>query len=468
MIGKHRLRRIAPYLLLAALAMVMVGCVATGKYPNTTFEPKSDLGRAIDFLWDRMLLLGTIVFVLTEAALLFVVWRYRHRAEQGEPRQIHGNTQLEILWTLIPAVVLVFIAIPTVRTIFETQAPAPRDAIQIEVIGHQWWWEFRYPEYNIVTANELYLPTGRTVNFELKTRDVLHSFWIPQLGAKRDLISNRTNYVWFTTDSTAGGVWNGFCTEYCGASHANMHFRVFTVTPDQFEAWAAWQASPAAFSATAPAPQPAAAQPFDTAAAAQPPIPGSVAEGAVRGVDEPTAPGQMQAGPQQRIMGLDTGPVPPAGQPGPAPGAPAPGAVAPMTAGYIWPLDQVPAHAIPTSRLPNIAFNDNLVGDPARGQQAFLPCIGCHAIRGNPMAVGTIGPDLTHVGSRLTLAAGMFPNDTRHLVRWIKNAPRLKPGSLMPALGSGEYDARTGMTVTAGGLDDQQIADIAAYLQALK
>ncbi|HEX6252229.1 MAG TPA: cytochrome c oxidase subunit II [Gemmatimonadaceae bacterium] len=430
MIGKHRLRRLAPHLLTAALALVMVGCVAAGEYPNTTFEPKSELGRAIDFLWDRMLLLGTIVFVLTELALLIVVWRYRHRGEQAEPRQIHGNTKLEILWTLIPAVILVFIAIPTVRTIFETQAPAPRDAIKIEVIGHQWWWEFRYPDYNIVTANELYLPTGRTVNFELKTKDVLHSFWIPQLGAKRDLISNRTNYVWFTTDSTAGGVWNGFCTEYCGASHANMHFRVFTVTPEQFESWAAWQAGPAAFSAATPAATPPAAPeapPIDTAAAEPQPAVGVITGRTVRdSIDD------------SRV------------------------------AGYFWPAARVPVYAIPTSPLPDLAFNDNLVGNPARGQQAFLACIGCHTIRGNPMAVGTIGPDLTHVGSRLTIAAGMFPNDTRHLVRWIKNAPRLKPGSLMPALGRGEYDARTGMTVTAGGLDDQQVADIAAYLQALK
>ena len=468
MIGKHRLRRLAPYLLTAALAMVMAGCVAAGEYPNTTFEPKSDLGRAIDFLWDRMLLLGTIVFVLTELALLLVVWRYRHRGEQAEPRQIHGNTKLEILWTLIPAVVLVFLAIPTVRTIFETQAPAPRDALKVEVIGHQWWWEFRYPEYNIVTANELYLPTGRTVNFELKTKDVLHSFWIPQLGAKRDLISNRTNYVWFTTDSSAGGVWNGFCTEYCGASHANMHFRVFTVTPEQFESWAAWQAGPAAFgaapAAAAGASPTASAPAADTAA---PPV-APTAEGAVRAGDEPQAPGQMQAGPQQRIMGLDTGPVPPGGQPGQVARAPVAGGAAVVPAGYIWPVDQVPQYAVPTSPLPNLAFQDNLVGDPARGQQAFLPCIGCHTIRGNPMAVGTIGPDLTHVGSRFTIAGGMFPNNTRHLVRWIKNAPRMKPGSMMPALGRGEYDARTGMTVTAGGLDDQQIADIAAYLQALK
>ena len=421
MIVKHRLRRLLPFLTVAALAMLMVACTAAGKYPNTTFEPKTDLGRAIDFLWNRLLLLGTIVFILTEAALLYVVWRYRYRGQQEAPPQIHGSTKLEILWTLIPAVVLVFIAVPTVRTIFETQAPAPRNALHVEVIGHQWWWEFRIPEYEVVTANELYLPTGRTVNFELKTKDVLHSFWIPQLGAKRDLISNRTNYVWFTTDSTAGGVWNGFCTEYCGASHANMHFRVVTVSPQQFESWAAWQRGPGVLHAATAAPAEA-VMPPQVALAAQ------NAEGTVQDVQEP--------------------PI--------------------LAAGFVWPRDQVPHYAVPNRPLPNIQFDDNLVGDATRGQAAFLPCIGCHTIRGNPIAVGTIGPDLTHFGSRFTIGGAMYPNDAQHLARWIKNAPRSKPGSLMPALGQGEYDARTGMTVTVGGLDDQQIADIVAYLRALQ
>jgi cytochrome c oxidase subunit II len=423
MIVKHRLRRLLPFLTVAALAMLMVACTAAGKYPNTTFEPKTDLGRAIDFLWNRLLFLGTVVFILTEAALLYVVWRYRYRGQQEAPPQIHGSTRLEILWTLIPAVVLVFIAVPTVRTIFETQAPAPRNALHVEVIGHQWWWEFRIPEYEVVTANELYLPTNRTISFELKTKDVLHSFWIPQLGAKRDLISNKVNYIWFTTDSTPGGVWNGFCTEYCGASHANMHFRVVTVSPQQFESWASWQRGPGMLHASSA--MPAAAPPADTTATG--PVPGTppVAE------------------------------VVPASQPALAPG-------------FVWPRDEVPHYAVPNRPPPNVQFDDNLVGDPMRGQQAFLPCIGCHTIRGNPIAVGTIGPDLTHFGSRFTIGGAMYPNDARHLARWIKNAPRMKPGSLMPALGQGEYDARTGMTVTVGGLDDQQIADIVAYLRALQ
>ena len=110
------------------------------------------------------------------------------------------------------------------------------------MIGHQWWWEFRYPQYGVVTANELYLPAGRTVNFQLNSRDVIHSFWAPQLGGKRDVIANRTNYLWYTPDSSlAGSVFNGFCAEYCGSSHANMRFHVYTVAPADFESWAAHQ-----------------------------------------------------------------------------------------------------------------------------------------------------------------------------------------------------------------------------------
>ena len=137
------------------------------------------------------------------------------------------------------------IAVPTVRTIFKTEAPAASDALQVTVTGHQWWWEFDYPQYGITTANELYLPIGRTVNFTLKTADVIHSFWIPELGGKRDLISNHTNYLWFTPDSVGDDVFNGFCAEFCGTSHANMRFKVFTVKPDEFAAWAKHEAEPA-------------------------------------------------------------------------------------------------------------------------------------------------------------------------------------------------------------------------------
>src|SRR6478672_3949165 len=206
--GTNRLRRLSPYILTAALAIIVGAC--SGAHPNTTFDPHSDLGRD----------------------------------SADKPPQTHGSTKLEILWTLIPAVILVFIAIPTVRTIFKTQAKAPAGSLEVEVIGHQWWWEFKYPEYGITTANEVYVPVGRTVNFTLHSADVIHSFWAPQLGGKRDVVTNHTNFLWYTPDSSLEtSVWNGFCAEYCGTSHANMRFRVFTVKPDEFAKWVAWQKS---------------------------------------------------------------------------------------------------------------------------------------------------------------------------------------------------------------------------------
>src|SRR4029079_5198938 len=237
-------------------------------YPNSIFHSHTEFNREVDGLWKILIILGIIVFVFVETILLYVMFRYRRRSDDDRPEHVHGNTTLEILWTAIPALILVFIAVPTVRTIFRTQAEAQADAPQVEVVGHQWWWESRYPQYKITTANELYLPLGRTVNFTLRTQDVLHSFWIPQMGGKRDLIANHPNYLWFTPDSVGELAWNGFCVEYCGASHANMRFRSFTVTPEEFAAWAAHQASPAAFGAVAPPVAPGAAAPAGVAAPA--------------------------------------------------------------------------------------------------------------------------------------------------------------------------------------------------------
>ena len=437
--GKVRLRQLAP--LGFAIALLALAACADS-YPNTTFDPHSELGREIDAIWDRLLLLGTIVFVLVEAALLFVVFRYRRRGnETGSPPQTHGNAFLEIVWTIIPAVILLFIAVPTVRTIFKTQAKAVAGALEIQVIGHQWWWEFRYPEYKIVTANEIYIPTGRTVNFKMTSQDVIHSFWIPQLAGKRDVIANRTNYIWFTPDSTLGAsVWNGFCTEYCGASHANMRFRVFTVKPDQFASWVAGQQHPAAVGAQPNAPPPM-----------LPPFPGARNDRAA-----PAPPMNPAAGAQ----GAATATLASAG---PA---------------YTFPRNQAEFdYAKPHTPVPaGLSFTAGLTGNAARGQQAYssAACIGCHTITGNPMSMGVTGPNLTHFGSRATIGAGLYPNTPAYLALWIKNARKMKPqfmgSATMPTLGLGQIDPITKAEVTAGlgGLTDQQIADIVAYLRSLK
>src|SRR5688572_11179504 len=267
---KTHLRQLASVALFTGLALALAaGCTSYGsEYPNSTFNHTTEFNTAIDSLWDKLLFWGTLVFVLVEGILLYTIIRFRRRSDADEPKHVHGNTTLEIAWTVAPAVILVFIAIPTVRTILRTQARAVPNALEVEVIGHQWWWEFRYPQYTqqtatgrvdtLVTANELYLPIGRTVNFALKTKDVLHSFWVPQLGGKRDLIANHTNYLWFTPDSSlTTNVYNGFCAEYCGASHANMRFRTFVVPPAEFDRWTAHQMTPAALAA-APAASPAA------------------------------------------------------------------------------------------------------------------------------------------------------------------------------------------------------------------
>jgi cytochrome c oxidase subunit 2 len=382
----------------AALSAALAAC--SSRVPNTTLSPQTEFGRDIDDLFDLLLIGGVTVLVLVMVALLFVVVRYRHREGAPEPKAIHGSAVLEIVWTLIPAVILAFIAVPTVRTIFRTQAEAGPNALVVEVVGHQWWWEFRYPQYGAVTANELYLPVGRTVNFALMTADVLHSFWIPQLGGKRDLVSNDTNHVWFTPESAFA--WNGFCAEYCGTSHANMRFRVFTVPTEQFERWIAHQKSPPASSAPTPP-----AQTMDTVA--------------------PAAPAAQQAS-------------------------------VPTLRG-----DSLPDHVRATTPIPAGLTMSNVPGDAARGAQLFMratpmPCAACHTIQG--VASGIVGPNLTHVGSRTSIGAGLFPNDARHLGLWIKNPPAMKPGSKMPAFGKSAQ--------VPIGLDDQQIADLAAYLLSLK
>lgn len=261
---KLRLRSAGPALLFLVVLLTLTACGDT-EYPNSTFTRYTDFNSAILSLWDRLLFWGTIVFVVVEAALIFTIIKYRKRPGGPAAKQIHGNALLEITWTAVPAIILVLIAVPTVKTIFETQAPAPAGALKIQVIGHQWWWEFRYPELGIVTANEIYVPVGRTVSFELTTKDVIHSFWFPPMGGKRDLITNKTNYMWFTPNADLGTqAWNGFCTEYCGSSHANMRIRMYTVQPDEFESWAKHQASPAVFN-------PLAAQATPVVAASNPP-----------------------------------------------------------------------------------------------------------------------------------------------------------------------------------------------------
>jgi cytochrome c oxidase subunit II len=320
--------------------LLLLGCA--GPFPQSTLQPHSDFARATDVLFTQIFWWAAGVFVIVEALLVVALIRFRHREGRPAPKPTHGHTLMEIAWTLAPAAILVFVAVPTVRTIFATAGEAPADAVKVDVIGHQWWWEFRYQELGLVTANELHVPLGRAVQLSITSADVIHSFWIPPLGGKRDAIPGHVTRIAFRPDQV--GEYVGQCAEFCGASHANMRLRVVVDTDTGFGRWATVQlAGPAA------------------------PAPGTLAE---------------------------------------------------------------------------------------RGKAVFArsACIGCHTIQG--VSPGVIGPNLTHVGGRATIASGLFPNDSAHLARWIADAPSLKPGSLM--------------TRMQPPLTDADIAALVAYLESLK
>jgi cytochrome c oxidase subunit 2 len=323
---------------------VLVSVVAAcgGPFPQSTLAPKSDFSAAVDHLFTGIFWWAVLVFTIVEGLLLFTIIRYRRREGAPQPKALHGHTALEIGWTLAPALILVFIAVPTMRTIFTTAGGAPAGALRVEVIGHQWWWEYRYPDLGIATANELHLPVAMPVQLEMTSADVIHSFWAPALGGKRDLMQGRTTRIAFKADSS--GEFLGQCAEFCGASHANMRLRVFVEPDSAFQAWVTRQ--------RAPAERPAARSPAE------------------------------------------------------------------------------------------------------RGAQVFArgACIACHTVDGVPQARGTIGPNLTHVGGRATIAGALFPNTADNLRRWVANAPSLKPGSLMPML----------------PLPDDDLAALVAYLQSLR
>lgn len=329
------------------MAPLLLGLAACdGPFPQSTLHPASDFSRAIDDLSRTIFWFAIGVFVVVEGLLLYVVVRYRARPG-GEARHIHGSTALEIAWTLAPAVVLVFIAVPTMQTIFQVDGRPTSDALEVEVIGHQWWWEFKYPQLGITTANELHVPAGRPVALVMTSADVIHSFWAPRLGGKRDVMPGRTTRLAFTADSAS--TFLGQCAEFCGESHANMRFRVMVDQSATFEEWVA----------------------------------------------------------QQRTS-------PP-------------------------PLDAM------TDLVRQGAEAYRAVRDPANHS-----CVACHAIEG--ISFGVLGPNLTHVGSRTTLAGGILSNTSEDLARWLRDPPGEKPGSLMPNI----------------GLTEAEITALVAFLQSLE
>ena len=277
-----------------------------------------------DLFW-TMTALGGVIFLIFCLALAYALLHRRGPVERPTPERDRKGTRA-ILWlgAFVPALILVPLFIWTVQTLAALDPRAQRPDLVVDLVGKQWWWEIRYrdsvPGNAFVTANELHIPVGQRVELRLTATDVIHSFWVPELHGKTDLIPGRENVTWIQADRP--GVYTGRCAEYCGMQHTNMGLLVIAQPPEEFQAWAAGQRR-------------SAAEPRDSVT--------------------------------------------------------------------------------------------------AMGREAFLrsACALCHQVRGTP-AGGYLGPDLTHVASRRTLASALLPNTAGHLGGWIGNPQALKPGSRMP------------------------------------
>jgi cytochrome c oxidase subunit 2 len=367
---------------LVALVGLVAGC--GGEYPGSTIEPKTDLGETVQSLYVSVFWWTMFIGVVVWAILGYTIFRFREKPGQDKPKQIHGHLGMEIAWTIGPAIIVVAIAIPTVQAVFATQTPAEGDALVIEVTGHRYWWEFQYPAQEISTANQLHLPVGRPVTLQLTSDDVIHSFWVPMLGGKRDVNVARsrpddlpTEYNTLNFTLNEAGEFMGQCAEFCGESHALMGIRVIAQSEEDFDAWVQDMNTPSS-TAVGP-PSDADAQGADAA-------------------DTPTEP---------LLVTL--------------------------------------------------------------GRETFMTstCVACHAIEGTA-AQGVMGPDLTRLGDRSHIGAGMLENTPENLVRWIRDPSTVKPGVRMPSTDQ-EAIMPTGQgTWPATGLTDDQVEAVAAYLSSLR
>ena len=217
----------------------------------TTLAPASTPAHQIFDLSIFVVAVTGGIFLVVGGLLAIVLFRFRARKtdQAGEPAQIYGSTQIELAWTVIPLLIVVVLFLTTARIIFAIQdAPKPKTALEVSVTGHQFWWEFRYPKYGFVTANELHIPVSSAAApvatfLKLTSADVNHSFWVPRLAGKTDLIANHVNSMWM--DPQKPGLYLGQCAQFCGSQHALMLLRVYVDTPEQFAAWVRNQQQPA-------------------------------------------------------------------------------------------------------------------------------------------------------------------------------------------------------------------------------
>lgn len=245
----RRRSRVVTTLVLAS-GLLLAAC---GESPQSALDPAGRYAQEPHDLIQIVAIIALVVFVLVQGLIIVSVVKFRTKKDDDGslPVQVHGNTRLEIFWTVIPAVILAVIAVPTVQMIFEVSDEPEDDFMTVEVIGHRWWFEYYYPEHDIYTANELVIPTDVPVRLEMTSADlarsadrgVLHSFWIPRLAGKQDLVPGQTTTLNLMADEP--GYYLGQCAEYCGLSHANMRARAQALETADWDTWVAEQTAPA-------------------------------------------------------------------------------------------------------------------------------------------------------------------------------------------------------------------------------
>jgi cytochrome c oxidase subunit 2 len=375
--------------------------------------------------WDLFMItvwVSTFIFIIVGAALAYAQIKFRARSEADELAAVpaeagHGNPLVEIGLIAGSVILLVIIAIPTVRDIWYTH-DVPEDekagAIEVVATGYQWWFKFDYPsemvklpnggETPLSTGNELVVPAGTAVRVQLRTIDVIHSFWIPKLAGKVDMMPNRANFLWFKADKP--GYFYGQCAEYCGESHAIMKFRVIALSAADYIKWLDNQKA-SARTVTAK----------------------SLADDA--------------AVTHVRFASLKNT----------EPGSTLGGSVA---------FDADPFAAWKKQQSPDAGENASLI---AAGRKNFADktCITCHTVRGHE-GIGVAGPELTHIGARSSLAAGALENSPERLKQWIEKPDYFKPGNKM--YHGGYIDVSNGQPKFT--LNDPEIDALVAYLHSLK
>jgi len=235
-------RRSSLSLILAlALPALLSACTWGGNHSQ--LNPASERSHLINRIWWIMFWMSVAIEGLVAGIVVIALIRFRRKAGDPDPRQISGNTRIEIAWTIAPAMVLVVLLVLTLTTMINVSEPSGAK-MAVTVTGHQWWWEFDYQGMNIVTGNELHIPVGEPIHLDLRSADVIHSFWVPALQGKRDAIPGHNNTLWIQSDKAE--TFRGECTEFCGPEHANMNFIVVAQPRAEFDAWVQGQQQPAA------------------------------------------------------------------------------------------------------------------------------------------------------------------------------------------------------------------------------